>query len=530
MVEQINEESTETNTILVVEDDVGLLRLIGKNLGRLGYATELISSEEKAIECILNNPPQLLMLDYQLATMTGKEFLETLSMKCSLPPFIIMTGHGNETIAVKMMKLGAIDYLIKDHVFLDLLPSVVEQAMSNINTRQKLAVAEREQAVLNEKLKQSQKMESIGTLAGGIAHDFNNILTAVIGYTDLAMMQTMENFPVQENLRQVRKAADRAVELVKQILTFSRIQKQEKLPLQVSIVIKEAMELLRSSIPSTIDIRQEINSEATVLADPTQIHQLIMNLCTNAYQSMMDCGGVLDVTLKEVTIEQVSTDCGIDLTSGHYVMLSVCDSGCGIDKETMTKIFDPYFTTKESGKGTGLGLAVVHGIVKSHDGRITVYSEPGCGTTFNVYLPMIVREVVAEVVEVAPPMAKAHERVMVVDDESTIRDLASQFLIQAGYRVETFVNGLEAWLALSRAPNDWDLLVTDQTMPEMTGDQLAAKALELRPDLPIIICSGYNRFLLGGQTQKSGVISYLQKPVGINALLSQVAKALEKRS
>ena len=377
-------------------------------------------------------------------------------------------------------------------------------------------------------LRQSQKMDSLGTLAGGIAHDFNNILNAIIGYTDLAMIREKdEEQGLHDDLLQVRQAANRATALVRQILTFSRKQQQEKTPLQISLVVKEAIKLLRSSIPSTIDIRQSIISDATVLADATQIHQLVMNLCTNAYQSMMDCGGLLRVNLKEEAIDNGS----LQLPPGSYVTLSVSDTGCGMDQDTVPKIFEPYFTTKEVGKGTGLGLAVVHGIVQDHQGKIIVSSEPGHGTTFNVYLPIIMREAVSTALEVEPPVSIAHERIMVVDDEGTIVGLANQFLTQAGYRVATFNNGLEAWEALSQAPHEWDLLITDQTMPKMTGEQLATKVLTIRPDLPIILCSGYSNTTTNGEQAKiTGVFTSLQKPVGRNMLLTQVAKALAEKS
>lgn len=377
-------------------------------------------------------------------------------------------------------------------------------------------------------LHQAQKMESVGTLAGGIAHDFNNILSAVIGYTDLALMQANGGSALQEDLLQVRKAADRATGLVKQILTFSRRQQQEKLPMRISVVIKEALKLLRASIPSTIEIRQDITAMGTALADPTQIHQVIMNLCTNAYHAMMECGGVLTVTLQELTIEQASNDSGPGLPPGQYLKLSVSDTGSGMDKETMARIFDPYFTTKTKGRGTGLGLAVVHGIVKDHHGGIAVCSEPGQGTTFNVYLPMIVDDVPAVPQTVAlPPMSTANERIMVVDDEVSIRDMVSKFLTQAGYRVDLFANGAEAWAALSHNPESWDLLFTDQTMPGMTGEQLAAKALTLRPGLPVIISSGFSESLDDGRIQALGVKAYLQKPVGVFTLLSAVAEVLQ---
>jgi PAS domain S-box-containing protein len=382
-------------------------------------------------------------------------------------------------------------------------------------------------------LRQAQKMESIGTLAGGIAHDFNNILNAIIGYTDLAMIrQSDEVQGLHDDLLQVRKAADRATGLVRQILTFSRKQRQEKSPLQVSLVVKEALKLLRASIPSTIEIRQEIIAQDTVLADPTEIHQLIMNLCTNAFQAMADRGGVLQVSLITRTVPGHTitlTASGDELPSGRYVLLAVSDTGCGMDQETREKIFDPYFTTKELGKGTGLGLAVAHGIVKGYHGGIVVMSEPGRGTTFEVYLPAISQEASSPAVEDAPPESRGHERIMVVDDELFMRDLVSQSLIQAGYRVETFSNGLEAWLALAQRPREWDLLITDQTMPAMTGIQLATKALAIRPDLPIILSSGYGSIIGDEQLKQSGITTFLQKPVTRNILLTQVATALADR-
>lgn len=376
-------------------------------------------------------------------------------------------------------------------------------------------------------LQQAQKMESIGTLAGGIAHDFNNILGAILGFTELAMMRKKEEDEgLREDLQQVRIAADRAATLVRQILTFSRKNPENKQPLQISLIVKEALELLRASIPTTIEIRQEIMSQAVVLADPTQIHQLIMNLATNAYQAMEEKGGVLGVTLKELRV-----DADAELVPGPYVMLSVSDTGGGMEKAVMDRMFEPYFTTKEVGRGTGLGLAVVHGIVKSHKGRIAVYSEPGRGTTFNVYLPIVVCEPAAtEVVDIAPFMSRAHERLMVVDDEEKIRDLVSRFLTQAGYRVEAFGNGLQAWQAFSHRPDDWDLILTDQTMPGMTGDQLVAKVLALRPELSVIICSGYSQILSSDEAKKLGGAVFLQKPINRITLLTQVARVLESKT
>jgi len=377
-------------------------------------------------------------------------------------------------------------------------------------------------------LNQAQKMESIGNLAGGIAHDFNNILSAVIGFTDLTLMQTEGQEQVQDNLRQVRKAGDRAAALVKQILTFSRKQPQERSPLHIALVVKEALKLLRASIPSTIEIKQDIRAQGLALADPTQIHQVVMNLCVNAYHAMMERGGVLTVSLAELALDQPIVDGGTELPPGDYLKLMVGDTGCGISRDHLSRIFEPYFTTKEQGKGTGLGLAVVHGIVCDHQGRIAVYSEPGHGTTFSVYLPMIKSEPSAAGQDVSlPPLSLAHERILVVDDEEAIRNMTSQFLTRAGYRVETAASGLEAWELLQQRPEDWQVVVSDQTMPGMTGSQLAAKARALRPGLPVILCSGFSDTVDEAQAQALGIKAYLQKPVTVAVLLTAVAKALK---
>ncbi|MBU0483123.1 MAG: PAS domain S-box protein [Proteobacteria bacterium] len=379
-------------------------------------------------------------------------------------------------------------------------------------------------------LQQAQKMESIGTLAGGIAHDFNNILTAVLGYTELALMKVEPGSGIAEDLKSVHAAGHRARELVAQILTFSRRQAHEKQPLQISLVVKEAMKLLRSSIPTTIEIRQDIASEGMILADPIQIHQLVMNLCTNAYHAMLETGGLMAVALREVTIDQGGVR-GIDLPAGRYLKFEVSDTGCGMNEETRAKIFEPYFTTKEKGKGTGLGLAVVHGIVKSHHGRISVYSEPDQGTTFCVYLPMTSGEEdngtsPVEIVEARG----GNERVMVVDDEQSIRLLTEKLLVGAGYQVDLFNNGKEAWEAFSQEPEAWDLIITDQTMPGLTGAGLTEKVISQRPDFPVILCTGYSEMISAEIAQQIGVASFLQKPLSKNELLSNVRRVLDERT
>jgi two-component system, cell cycle sensor histidine kinase and response regulator CckA len=377
-------------------------------------------------------------------------------------------------------------------------------------------------------LRQAQKMEGIGTLAGGIAHDFNNILSAIIGYTELAQMKISPNSDLAMDLNQVRKASERARGLVRQILAFSRKQKHDDSVLQINLIVKEALKLIRSSIPTTIEIEQNLACRAAVRTDPTLIHQLVMNLCTNAFQAMEETGGKLTVSMSEVVFGRHSPGKPKNLREGRYVQLEVRDTGCGMPREILDKIFDPFFTTKEQDRGTGLGLAVVHDIVKDLSGGITVESEPGDGTTFRVLLP------VAEVqddLNYRPDdnrlPSQGSERIMVVDDEAAIRNLMESILTKSGYRVDLFGDGKDAWQAFSCNPHQWNLIITDQTMPKMTGAELAVRALKIRTGLPVIICTGYSESISLEKAHELGIRTFLHKPVSLNELLAAVHEALK---
>ena len=382
---------------------------------------------------------------------------------------------------------------------------------------------------LEEELNQAQKMEAIGTLAGGIAHDFNNILSAIYGYSQLAE-EDIANNPqnAKKDIEEVLKAADRARKLVKQILTFSRKTEHEKQPLQISLVVKEALKLLRSSIPTTIEIKQDISSDAVVLADPTKIHQITMNLCTNAYQAMRDIGGTLSVSLKEVNFSKDEIISQLEITPGKYLMMEVSDSGTGMDAETIKKIFEPYFTTKAAGEGTGLGLAVVHGIIQDHNGYINVYSEPNQGTSFHLYLPIIEEKALGfQVKEEKISIQGGSERVVVVDDEEQIINLTKRMLSRRGYKVTTFTNGVQALQEIKKHPDQFDLVITDLTMPYMTGIELAKEILAINPKLPIILNTGLSEALNKEKAMAAGVKAYCQKPLAANQLLSTIRKVLD---
>jgi PAS domain S-box-containing protein len=365
---------------------------------------------------------------------------------------------------------------------------------------------------LETQLSQAQKMEAIGTLAGGIAHDFNNILMAMIGYTELAKGEELSEIR-DDCLDQVLKASERAKSLVNQILTFSRMREVEKKPVQIDPIIKEGLKLLRASIPSTIEIRSEIDSSPFIVtADPTQIHQILMNLCTNATHAMREKGGVLKVGLSHERIDRGRSFSAHRLEPGSYAKLTVADTGHGIDPAIMDRIFEPFFTTKAHGEGTGLGMSVIYGIIKSCGGAIDVVSEPGQGTMISVYLPLVEPMKTKESENIAEPLG-GNERILFVDDEAALVDLGERLLRSLGYRVTARTSSIEA-LELFRARHmDFDLVFTDMTMPNLTGAELAKKMLAIRPDIPIILCTGYSEIMTEENAKDLGIRGYVMKPL-----------------
>ncbi|OEU74360.1 MAG: hypothetical protein BA864_04950 [Desulfuromonadales bacterium C00003093] len=388
---------------------------------------------------------------------------------------------------------------------------------------------EEEKEKLQSQLQQAQKMEAIGTLAGGIAHDFNNVLYAIIGYTELSMDAVPEGSKARGNLQEVLKAADRAKNMVQQILTFSRKTEKEKKPISVQSVLKETVNLIRTSLPSTIEIRQDIDADCgPVMADPTQIHEIIMNLGTNAYHAMREKGGILWITLRQEEIGSDDLKYDLDLHSGSYLKLIVEDTGHGIDSNIMEKIFDPYFTTKGVGEGTGMGLSVVHGIVREHGGDIRVYSEPGKGAAFHVYLPLIESGTVEREIISAEPVPTGTERILFVDDEEQIVQMAQQILESLGYHVTPRTSSVEALEAFRAKPYEFDLVITDMTMPNMTGAELAHKLLEIRPDIPILLCTGFSELIDENKAKAIGIREYVMKPIVKDKIAGTIRKALDR--
>jgi PAS domain S-box-containing protein len=376
------------------------------------------------------------------------------------------------------------------------------------------------------KLRQAQKMEAIGTLAGGIAHDFNNILSAILGYSELALEDALNDRAAEAYIRQILKAGHRARDLVNQILTFSRQTETETKPIQVKPIIKEALKLLRASLPATIDIRTDIQSDAIVEADPIQIHQVIMNLCTNAGHAMRHNGGALTVCLTEYTISDDMARDYKEMAPGDYLKLSVSDTGPGIAPTIIDRIFEPYFTSKQKGEGTGMGLAVVQGIVQSCKGAVSVYSPPGEGATFDVYLPIIrTRDSVQTKVDIIIP--GGNENILFVDDEPALADLSKQILERMGYHVTIRTNSIEALRLFEQNPQRFDLVVTDMTMPHMTGDLLAIQLIRMRPDMRIIICTGYSDKLTQELVDRLNIRALILKPIIRDELLATVRQVLD---
>ncbi len=386
---------------------------------------------------------------------------------------------------------------------------------------------------LETKLRQAQKMEAIGTLAGGIAHDFNNILASMMGYTEMAAKETRENIRVGY-LNQVLQACERAKNLVNQILSFSRMREQERRPLDIRLILKEALSLLRASLPTTIEMHQDIApEEATVLADPTQIHQIIMNLCTNAAHAMHEKGGLLDVRLSRMEIDAAKSILLPDLRPGDYIRLSVRDTGHGIDPAIKDKIFDPFFTTKIAKEGTGLGLSVVYGIVKSYGGAIDVQSSMGQGTIFVIFLPCIsgasAKGMDEKNTEVEPDL-QGHERLLFVDDEEMLVKMARTYFESLGYSITATTSSSEALRLFQENPGGFDLVITDVTMPELTGTALSAEFLKIRPNLPVILCTGYSDSVNMADVRKQNIREFCLKPISLNDLGRTVRRVLENRA
>jgi PAS domain S-box-containing protein len=536
--------------VLNYQNELEFVVLKHYDITKRKQAEESLISLERRNQALLDHSPvchKIVDLDFNLQYMSGNGF-KMLKLDSNSDvygksyPFYFFPETFRNMMTQNLIKVKNTGKTITmealandvegDEVWLDssLIPvfddkeqiDYITIVSANITQRKR---DESEKGRLEAQLQQSQKLESIGTLAGGIAHDFNNILSSLIGFTELALDDVEKGSPVEDSLQEIYTGGKRARDLVKQILAFARQSDDAIKPIQIDMIAKEVLKLLRASIPTTIKINQNIEKNLTIMGNPTQFHQMLVNICTNAAQAMEKGGGVLGLSIKGTVIN--NNDNFDNLNAGEYAEIKISDTGMGIDPEIMDKIFDPYFTTKGIGKGTGMGLALVHGIIQAYSGMITADSLPGKGTVFTVYLPLI--RSTGEPASYQPEkLPTGDERILLVDDEAPIVKMSSQILQKLGYMVVPSTSGLKALELFRSTPEDFDLVITDMTMPGITGDKLAAELMSVRRDIPVILCTGYSNQISEKTAADIGIKAFAYKPVSKNDLANTVRKVLDE--
>jgi len=481
------------------------IRFITPQIAKLGYTPEEITGR-RIFDFIHPDDREHIIRDLKKFMATGKSF-PTIFRLMGKTSFI----HVEEISEMIRDEKGDIAYIT----------GVIRDITERIQ-------AEEEKLKLEKQLRHSDKIRAIGTLAGGIAHDFNNILVGILGYIEVALY----NIPHDSNLRpymeQMKKACHRAIKLVKQLLTFSRETEGERNPIQLSTIIKESLKMLRPLIPATIDIKQNIKNSSMILGDPTHIYQIMMNLCKNAADAMKEKGGIIRVGLKDIEIISNSMQLNHELAPGNYVRLTVSDDGHGIEQSIKERIFEPYFTTKKIGEGSGMGLSIVHGIIKSYGGEITVESEPGKGTSFHIFFPRINSNEQIEIRGTTQPPGGKENILIVDDEEDLVARVLKKILEDLGYNVIAKYSGIQALKAFCEEPDWFDLVITDQTMPRMTGIELSQKLLAIRSDIPIILTSGFSQVIPSEMIHKIGIKKFIMKPFEIEELAHLIRKLLDE--
>lgn len=471
--------------------------------------------------------PEIVLLDFMTGDMDCYEVCRTLRSEENTKhiPILLMTDiQSHPKSYVKGMEAGAVGFLRK--------PINKAELAVQVNMVLRIRALEKEKAELKKQLQQAQKMESIGTLAGGIAHEFNNILFPIIGYTEMCMYDVPENSKTRKNLASVLKAADRAKDLIQQIQSFSLKGGQKRRSLKIQYIIKETLKLLRASLPATIELRYEIdNTCGPVEGDPSEIQQVLMNLCSNAYQVMEEKGGELEVTLHEVDLASGDLSSELDLSPGCYLKLTVKDTGPGLEQTEVKHIFDPQYRTNEWNEGAGMGLNIVNEIISSYNGITCISSDPDQGTTIDVYLPLMESpsDDISEIaIETHIPFGK--ETILLVDDEEDVLEMMHLMLERLGYQVISTLNGVKALEVFKKTPKTFDLVITDQTMPKMTGLELIRELRHIRSDIPIILCTGFNEKITEDNTRHLEIGALIGKPVRVADIAGKVREVLDRKS
>jgi len=501
--------------LLIVEDDWFIANDTKTIVENLGYeVTGILPSGEEAVKIVEINPPDLILMDIMLkGQINGIDAVKQINTKCNIP-IIYVTAFADKDLLDRIKITGPYGYLTKPFKEAE-LHIAIEIALY----KQKM----------EERFRNAQKMESIGTLTGGIAHDFNNILGIIMGNAELALEDVPKSNPAYSSLEEIMKASSRAANIVKQLLSFNRKTDQKMKPIQIGPVIKDILWFLRSTIPGLIDMKQEILlTNEVIFADATQISRIMMNLCLNASQAMEQSGGELSVAAEKMFLDDRSARDYPDSKSGYYISIIVKDTGPGIEPEIIGRIFDPYFTTRKIGKGSGMGLAVVHGIVKNHCGVITVDSSPGKGAKFSIFFPLTNEKPVVEP-QTTRDIPKGSETILFVDDEISNVKMVQKMLSLLGYKVHTATKPQDALERFAKAPDHFDLVITDMTMPGMTGVNLSEKLMEIRPEIPIIICTGYSALVDEKKAKEMGLASYLMKPLKMMETAQTIRKILDNK-